>query len=88
MFGPFYSTVFLAFESGNVIGLRIMKMMSGGSGSHDEAHLISARSAFHQGRLPESRLGDLELRVHVTFHSLTGAVRFFLIALPLVQPLD
>jgi hypothetical protein len=40
MFVPFYSTVFLAFESGNVIGLRMMKMMSGGSGSHDEAHLM------------------------------------------------
>ena len=40
MFGPFYSTVFLAFEPGNVIGLRMMKMMSGGSGSHDEAHLM------------------------------------------------
>jgi hypothetical protein len=40
MFAPFYSTVFLAFESGNVIGLRMMKMMSGGSGSHDEAHLM------------------------------------------------
>ena len=40
MFGPFYSTVSLAFESGNVIGLRMMKMMSGGNGSHDEAHLM------------------------------------------------
>ena len=40
MFVPFYSTVFLAFESGNVIGLRMMKMMSGGSGSHAEAHLM------------------------------------------------
>jgi hypothetical protein len=40
MFVPFYSAVFLAFESGNVIGLRMMKMMSGGSGSHDEAHLM------------------------------------------------
>jgi hypothetical protein len=40
MFVPFYSTVFLAFESGNVIGLRMMKMMSCGSGSHDEAHLM------------------------------------------------
>jgi hypothetical protein len=40
MFVPFYSTVFLAFESGNVIGLRMMKMMSGGSGSHDEARLM------------------------------------------------
>ena len=40
MFGPFYSTVFLAFESGNVIGLRMMKMMSGSSGSHDEANLM------------------------------------------------
>jgi hypothetical protein len=40
MFGPFYSTVFLAFESGNVIGLRMMKIMSGGSGSHDETNLM------------------------------------------------
>jgi len=40
MFGPFYSTVFLAFESSNVIGLRMMKMMSGGRGSHDEANLM------------------------------------------------
>jgi hypothetical protein len=40
MFGPFYSTMFLAFESGNVIGLRMMKIMSGGSGSHDEANLM------------------------------------------------
>jgi 2-iminoacetate synthase ThiH len=40
MFGPFYSTVFLALESGNVIKLRMMKMMSGGSGSYDEANLM------------------------------------------------
>jgi hypothetical protein len=40
MFGPFYSTMFLAFESGNVIGLRMMKIMSGGSGSHDETNLM------------------------------------------------
>jgi hypothetical protein len=40
MFGPFYSTVFLALESGNVVGLRMMKMMSGGRGSHDEANLM------------------------------------------------
>ena len=40
MFVPFYSTVFLAFESGNVIGLRMMKTMSGGSASHAEAHLM------------------------------------------------
>ncbi len=40
MFVPFYSIVLLAFESGNVIGLRTMKMMSGGRGSHDEAHLM------------------------------------------------
>jgi 2-iminoacetate synthase ThiH len=40
MFVPFYSSVFLAFESGNVIGLRMMKMMSGGRGSHEEARLM------------------------------------------------
>jgi hypothetical protein len=40
MLAPFYSTFFLALESGNVIGLRMMKMMSGARGSHDEAHLM------------------------------------------------
>jgi hypothetical protein len=40
MFGPFYSTMFLAFESGNVINLRMMKIMSGGSGSRDETNLM------------------------------------------------
>jgi hypothetical protein len=40
MFAPFYSSMFLAFESGNVIGLRMIKMMSGARGSHDEAHLM------------------------------------------------
>jgi hypothetical protein len=40
MFGPFYSAVFVAFESSNVIGLRMTKIMSGGSGSHDEANLM------------------------------------------------
>jgi hypothetical protein len=40
MFGPFYSTVFLAFESGNVIGLRMMKIMSGVRGSRDETNLM------------------------------------------------
>ena len=40
MFVPFYSTMFLAFESGNVIGLRMMKMMSGGRESRDEANLM------------------------------------------------
>jgi hypothetical protein len=40
MFVPFYSTVFLAFESGNVIGLRMMKMMSGDNSLHDEAYLM------------------------------------------------
>jgi hypothetical protein len=40
MFVPFYSAMFLAFESGNVIGLRMMKMMLGGRGSRDEAQLM------------------------------------------------
>jgi 2-iminoacetate synthase ThiH len=40
MFVPFYSTMSLAFESGNVIGLRLMKMMSGGSGLREEANLM------------------------------------------------
>ena len=36
----FYSAVLLAFESGNVVGLRAMKLLAGGSGSYDEAHLM------------------------------------------------
>ena len=40
MFVPFHYTVFLAFESCNVIVLRMMKMMSGGRDSRDEAHLM------------------------------------------------
>jgi hypothetical protein len=40
MFIPFYSTMSLAFESCDVIGLRMMKMMWGGKGSHDEAQLM------------------------------------------------
>jgi hypothetical protein len=40
MLGTFFSTILLAFESSNVIGLRMMKIMSGGSGSHDEANLM------------------------------------------------
>jgi hypothetical protein len=40
MFVPFYSAMLLALESGNVIGLRMMKMMSGGPDSHDEANLM------------------------------------------------
>ena len=40
MFVPFYSTMSLAFESCDVIGLRMMKMMWGGKGSHDEAQLM------------------------------------------------
>jgi hypothetical protein len=43
MFAPFHSTMFLAFESGNVVGLRMMKIMSGGSGLHDEANLMVMR---------------------------------------------
>jgi len=40
MFASFYSTAFLAFESGNVIGLRMMTIVSGGNCSYDEANLM------------------------------------------------
>jgi hypothetical protein len=54
MFVPFYSTVFLAFESSNVIGLRMMKMMTGGSGSHDEAYLMVMEKYTHCLRLVQA----------------------------------
>jgi hypothetical protein len=40
MFVPFYSTAMLAFESCDVISLRLTKLMSGGREAHDEAHLM------------------------------------------------
>jgi hypothetical protein len=40
MFSPFYSTILLGFESGNVIGLRMMKLTCGGSDAVNEMHLM------------------------------------------------
>ena len=40
MFFPFYSTMMLGLESGNVIGLRMLKLTSGGSGAVSEMHLM------------------------------------------------
>jgi hypothetical protein len=40
MFGSFYSTAMLSFESYNVIGLRLAKLMSGGRDARDEAQLM------------------------------------------------
>ena len=40
MFGPFLSTMSLAFESGDVINLRMIKIISGGRDSHTEANLM------------------------------------------------
>jgi hypothetical protein len=57
MFVPFYSTAFLAFESGNVIGLQVMKMMSGGSGSAEsgsepkEEPFVVIRLGYAQGEI-------------------------------------
>lgn len=40
MFFPLYSTAMLALESGDVIRLRLAKLMSGGRDARDEAHLM------------------------------------------------
>jgi hypothetical protein len=40
MFLPLYSTMMLAVESSNVVGLRMMKLTSGGSEARDEAKLM------------------------------------------------
>jgi hypothetical protein len=40
MIALFYSTMLLAFESGNVVGLRAAKLLAGGSAFHDEVHLM------------------------------------------------
>jgi hypothetical protein len=36
----YYSTMLLAFESGNVVGLRTAKLLAGDSAFHDEVHLM------------------------------------------------
>ena len=40
MFFPFYSTMMLGLESGNVIGLRMLKFACGGSDALNEMHLM------------------------------------------------
>jgi hypothetical protein len=40
MFFPFYSTMMLCFESGNVIGLRMLKLTCGSSDALNEMHLM------------------------------------------------
>jgi hypothetical protein len=40
MFFPFYSTMMLGFESGNVIGLRMLKLSYGGSAALSEMGLM------------------------------------------------
>jgi hypothetical protein len=40
MFFPFYSTMMLGLESGNVIGLRMLKLTCGGSEALNEMHLM------------------------------------------------
>ena len=53
MFASFYSTASLAFESGNVIGLRMMTIVSGGNCSYDEANLMgmeTVQAMFETGK--------------------------------------
>jgi hypothetical protein len=40
MFFPFHSTMMLGFESGNVIGLRMIKLTRGGTDAMNEMHLM------------------------------------------------
>jgi hypothetical protein len=40
MFFPFYSTMMLGLESGNVIGLRMLKLACGGGDALNEMHLM------------------------------------------------
>jgi hypothetical protein len=40
MFFPFYSSMMLGLESGNVIGLRLLKFTRGGSDALSEMHLM------------------------------------------------
>ena len=52
MFFPFYSTMMLGLESGNVIGLRMLKLTWGGRDALDEVHLMMGEkvsAAFESG---------------------------------------
>ena len=40
MFFPFYSSMMLGLESGNVIGLRMLKLACGGGDALNEMHLM------------------------------------------------
>jgi len=49
---PFYSTMMLGLESGNVIGLRVLKITRGGSDALNEMHLMieeKVNAAFDSG---------------------------------------
>lgn len=52
MFFPFYSTMMLGLESGNVIRLRMLKLTHGGSDALNEMHLMigeKVNAAFESG---------------------------------------
>jgi hypothetical protein len=52
MFFPFHTTMMLGLESGNVIGLRMLKLTRGGSDALSEMHLMigeKVNAAFESG---------------------------------------
>jgi hypothetical protein len=52
MFFPFYSSMMLGLESGNVVGLRLLKFTRGGSDALNEMHLMieeKVNAAFESG---------------------------------------
>jgi hypothetical protein len=52
MFFPLYSTMMLSLESGNVIGLRMLKLTRGGTDAFTEMHLMveeKISAAFESG---------------------------------------
>jgi hypothetical protein len=52
VFFPLYSTMMLGFESNTVIGLRMLKLVCGGSGALHEMHLMIGEkvdAAFESG---------------------------------------
>ena len=52
MFFPFYSSMMLGLESGNVIGLRLLKIACGGGDALNEMHLMVGEkvdAAFESG---------------------------------------
>ena len=83
MFGAFFNLSMLAFESQQVIGLRLVKLAWGGTSAADEARLMiseklaeagQATGRLMMGASPDSVVSDYRETVQANVNRLRGAV--------------